>query len=465
MWTRTPSKTSAQRRKSDRREILLEEGSGWWTRSRNARRRAKRKLEARREALEEQKQATKGGHEDALAMDAESALQHREETQKNDKRLRQLMQVAQELVTTEETYVDGLRRIVKGVMLRIKKYAELGRELLTERDLLLIFSNIEVIFSYHEEFLLELQILREQGQLLQPDFLECISKFSPFFSVYTVYTRNFSEGVAAMRTLRAKRKEFQFFMNVFELSEECKIHDLMILPIQRLPRYILLLKSLDEHADPGSKFHVELSRAILTVSQLADNVNQSMHMRDAKDQVMALKARIEGMPSTFELSIPSRFFVREGQLLVWHKAVGHKRGKKGYGFLFNDLLVLTSVPKGKHQSCRFRSSLMFDATVAVIDWIRGYTEATKRKKKAKTILNVIEVNTSITSLVRMSSDLGPAGAAALAESLNLGLNVDKGSSLMIQADAGTANGWLTDLKKQVMVTQGIIHGNSQARSR
>jgi hypothetical protein len=57
--------------------------------------------------------------------------------------------LAEEIVSTEKTYVDGLAFVVKMILLRLRKAAELGREWVDAATLTKLFLNVEEIYDLH----------------------------------------------------------------------------------------------------------------------------------------------------------------------------------------------------------------------------------------------------------------------------------------------------------------------------
>ena len=79
-------------------------------------------------------------------------------------------------------------------------------------------------------------------------------RYLPFFKSYTEYGKQFSKGSALLSELRKKRSDLRKFLEqtASRLESVLKLDlldSLLIMPIQRLPRYTLLLQDLYDNTD------------------------------------------------------------------------------------------------------------------------------------------------------------------------------------------------------------------------
>ena len=74
---------------------------------------------------------------------------------------------------------------------------------------------------------------------------DIIVKFSPFFKMYTEYVKNFDNAIHTINTTYAKNTKFAAIMDDIHAMPECgnlSLQHHMLTPIQRIPRYEILLK-------------------------------------------------------------------------------------------------------------------------------------------------------------------------------------------------------------------------------
>ncbi|CAH0726582.1 unnamed protein product, partial [Brenthis ino] len=152
---------------------------------------------------------------------------------KKEKYRRRLMERVNELLHTENVYVERLRHVVEDYI------PEMMREDIPpslkgmKPD---IFANIERICRFHaEEFLPALRDcendLRKLGQ--------CFRRFEQRFNMYVMYSRN------NKRATRLVYENKQFFQErQLQLGDRLDLSSYLLEPIQRIPRYKLFLDDL-----------------------------------------------------------------------------------------------------------------------------------------------------------------------------------------------------------------------------
>ena len=138
---------------------------------------------------------------------------------------------------------------------------------------------------------------------------------------------------------------------------------MLILPIQRLPRYKLLLSEIlknttDKHPDAA-----ELRKSLEKVENISLQINSRMKEFERRETVKKIERKFEG--SNVKILEPHRQFIREGKL--WK--VCRNKDKLYHFFLFNDIVIYAS-PYGRgykfHNqlpiNAAFRIDVMEDAT-------------------------------------------------------------------------------------------------------
>jgi hypothetical protein len=158
------------------------------------------------------------------------------------------------------------------------------------------------------------------------------------FKLYIPYVVEFEESRKLVTELRAQRPRFDFFMRLQERCEGCVAQDLLILPVQRIPRYLLLLQGILNHTNNESETLGPAQAAFTLISQIANTINASFSARDAQRRVVDIKACLEAEARFLNHFVtPNRRFVLEGTLRISNAG----EFKSRMAFLFNDLLVVT----------------------------------------------------------------------------------------------------------------------------
>jgi hypothetical protein len=183
--------------------------------------------------------------------------------------------------------------------------------------------------------------------------------------MYTQYVNTFDEAGRLMNFTRERNKDFDFFMTVGEKVEGRNIGDMLILPVQRIPRYILLLKAIVKTLDKNDQMHASLTTALEHIEKVAGHVNDSVSMREARLRVLDVQEHLEGL--TTSLVTPTRYDVKDGGLRKRYNNSSLMKFipfKKYWFFLFNDMLMYTTVPSASG-NCKLKYILpLIDMKIA-----------------------------------------------------------------------------------------------------
>lgn len=146
-----------------------------------------------------------------------------------------------------------------------------------------------------------------------------------------------------MRILSECKKQTKFKKFLDELKKKCHdiehrgLEDYLIRPVQRIPRYYLLLQDLVKHTSKDHPDYANLASAAQKVQSVAEYMNVKKREAENIMKVTEIQEMIEG--DIEPLAKPHRRFVKEGQLQEVGK--GTTRKVPVVLFLFNDMLVIT----------------------------------------------------------------------------------------------------------------------------
>ncbi|KAJ2600522.1 hypothetical protein H4R99_003315 [Coemansia sp. RSA 1722] len=217
--------------------------------------------------------------------------------------------IIEELVATERSYVDKLRALIDIYVVPLRSAARSANNaLIPAYDAHVIFGNIERVTEVNERFLGDLEAWaagemdpRETiGSLCRDHFVD--------FQVYKRYINGYQHALASSRELEAKNPLYAAFLQRAREREECRklgISDLLIMPVQRIPRYTLLLTDLlratPPDADDAARIRLALER-VNEIGQLADN-----QVAESVAELHRIHTTVEGCPPN--LISASREFV------------------------------------------------------------------------------------------------------------------------------------------------------------
>lgn len=188
-----------------------------------------------------------------------------------DSRRRKALNVARELLATEENYVNILYLIDQVFHFEIDRENR-AHPMFPPETVHHIFANIKSIYKFHKYMLSQLED-RMRNWDSNPRIGDIMKNFAPFFKMYTDYVKNFDYATSLIGTLQNKVPRFAALINEIQKRDECAKLSLahhMLSPIQRLPRYELLLKDYLRNLNEDNQDYVDVqSKQICLVLAVA----------------------------------------------------------------------------------------------------------------------------------------------------------------------------------------------------
>ncbi|XP_010769066.1 rho guanine nucleotide exchange factor 17 [Notothenia coriiceps] len=207
--------------------------------------------------------------------------------------------------------------------------------------------------------------------------------------------------------------------NMRENKEKQALGDLMIKPVQRIPRYELLVKDMLKHTPEDHPDYSYLLDAQRDIKRLAERINKGRRSAEEAERearvIQEIEAHIEGVEHILN---PERKFLRQ-EMVMEAKTVGGKKDRSL--FLFSDLIICTTL-KRKSGSLR-RSSMSLYSAASVIDtsskykflWklpledvevVKSSTQATNKESIQKMISRLDEDVSTLGQISKLSETLG-----------------------------------------------------------
>ena len=284
--------------------------------------------------------------------------------------------VIQELVETERSYVESLDILVNKYML-ILKSSENHQSLIESSQVDVIFNQIPEMLRQHESFLnlLDQRIssftspksssppstkdhsspvhpsqnltshLQDLSQVTIGDVLIDAFTKEPMSETYICFINNWKNANEAIKSASSSKAGFSKFLESMSREHKGKLtlDALLIMPVQRIPRYELLLKELIKHTTCDHPDYHLLQEAQKEVHELALKINQMEKEANETEananRVKELEHLIEGVIDLYQ---PDRSFIRYDFVTI-PGGLGIKKDR--CLFLFSDLLLITSIKR------------------------------------------------------------------------------------------------------------------------
>ncbi|MES1915328.1 MAG: hypothetical protein MHM6MM_007297 [Cercozoa sp. M6MM] len=259
---------------------------------------------------------------------------------KLEKKLRTRERCVREILSTEEVYVDRLRTL--GDVFRGPLLAD-ESPVTDKEQARKIFGNVEIIFGLNLRFLNDLRsrIDSEEFDVTSTPIGDIFVQFGPFLKMYKEYVNGHDEASTILKTLRENNSKFERWVAEMEARPACgglSLEAYLIEPIQRIPRYRLLLQeviknTVDSHPDMPA-----LEEALGQIKEVGAWINEQVRERENRDKIRTLQSQFQG---TVVFVAPGRRLVRQGTLTKQCRSFD-----RAYEFiLFNDLLCYASLNK------------------------------------------------------------------------------------------------------------------------
>lgn len=242
-----------------------------------------------------------------------------------DKRKSFRLQAIEEILTSERSYLDQLELLIGHFVRPLQQQPHLiGHE-----QFMAIFGQVEMIYNLNLELYTELQ-----ADLANVS--KAFKRMAPFFKLYSVYAFDYNRAQLILQELTDKNLAFKRFLEQTEShpSVQRKLISLLIAPIQRVPRYRLLLQQVILYSSPCESDFKMLQDSIREVEATVSHLNGVIQDQENTQNMLDLQnSLVNRMPSIVK---PSRKVIKEG---VLHKMSSTGSKLKRYCVLMSDIFM------------------------------------------------------------------------------------------------------------------------------
>ncbi|KAM7356678.1 trio Rho guanine nucleotide exchange factor [Cochliomyia hominivorax] len=184
-----------------------------------------------------------------------------------------------ELLSTEEMYIKDLGDIVNGYIAELRN---VNSEIPLPNDLKgpkgqIVFANIEAIYEWHRDYFLKALI---QSQKTPTELGSMIKRYGNKFQMYITYCNN------KPKSEHIVTEHAQYFDLVRQkLHHRLDLSDLLIKPVQRLTKYVLLLQTITKQIEQAGLVEDVpiMKEACNVMNAICKDVNDIMVLRRLKN--------------------------------------------------------------------------------------------------------------------------------------------------------------------------------------
>ncbi|KAJ1867807.1 hypothetical protein LPJ78_000679 [Coemansia sp. RSA 989] len=254
-------------------------------------------------------------------------------------------QIAAEILDTEKTYVAGLALIEKLFVTPLLASAQQPSPILTRKEVRQLFANFPDIITLSKELLAQLDA--RLGASAEPAWDaatgrvgDIFLRMAPFMKMYSLYLRNFRSALADISTWLGSNSAFAQFVQQTSARPECRgltFQSYLLLPVQRIPRYKLLLEDMQRYTPQQHVDYASIGSALRMIADVADFVNENIEEHEMALSMIEIQ-RALGLKES--LLAPGRRLIKAGKLTK----ICRKNHQQRSFYLFSDMLLYSGGP-------------------------------------------------------------------------------------------------------------------------
>lgn len=216
--------------------------------------------------------------------------------------------------------------------------------ILNVNDIQKLFSNITIIHKFNETLLNQLETRMHGFSCKKTVIGDIFINIIPFLGVYCDYCCNYESAIQFSNLLRQSNPQYASFLQT--TYESCKgygLADLLIMPVQRIPRYKLLLDKLITLTSELHPDYELLNKAYELVSDKATDINKKMNIVTQQKVMMQLHTRfLQSYQLPGGIVQPWRYHICQFEAM-WIKPNSCTASKIEF-FIFNDIFIISTSP-------------------------------------------------------------------------------------------------------------------------
>ncbi|XP_037628585.1 FYVE, RhoGEF and PH domain-containing protein 1 isoform X2 [Sebastes umbrosus] len=249
--------------------------------------------------------------------------------------------IANELLHTETAYVSKLHLLDQVFCARLLDEAR-SRSSFPCDVVQGIFSNICSIYCFHQQFLLPALQKRMEEWDSNSRIGDILQKLAPFLKMYGEYVKNFDRAMELVNIWMERSAPFKTIIQEIQREERCgnlTLQHHMLEPVQRIPRYELLLKDYLHRLPEDAPDHRDAQKSLELIATAAEHSNAAIKKMERMRKLLKVYELLGGEE---DIVNPTNELIKEGHILKLSNKNGTTQDR--YLILFNDRL-LYCVPK------------------------------------------------------------------------------------------------------------------------
>lgn len=243
--------------------------------------------------------------------------------------------IVEELYKNEKEYVEALRTLKDGYMVPLKTQSSVDDSIVDS-----IFYMIPEILTHHSiylDFLDNVWTHWDTQRSTVGNIINTIFSKQTVLESYLSFVENYNSKVIE-NTLTAKSSVQKFLEQCQrDTGSKLSMKDLIVRPIQRIPRYELLIQRLLDNTSRDHPDYPLLQRACKVMHDLAVKIGTVNDSQQGEDMQETLK-KLELLLIT-DLAVPDRSYIRHDMVQLFNKK------DQCCIWLFSDVVIVSSIKR------------------------------------------------------------------------------------------------------------------------
>eukprot|EP01097_Dermamoeba_algensis_P006690 TRINITY_DN4167_c0_g1_i2.p1 TRINITY_DN4167_c0_g1~~TRINITY_DN4167_c0_g1_i2.p1 ORF type:complete len:1011 (+),score=257.81 TRINITY_DN4167_c0_g1_i2:378-3410(+) len=232
------------------------------------------------------------------------------------------------------------------------QFKQASRQFLIQKSKGHSFPFIEAIFAFNKQLFGEMRNYY-YGATIQP-FSRIFLQMGAYLKLYIDYVTNYNSALSLFsQLLKQKNHPFNGFLKKCEPTipyPKETLQSYLIMPVQRVPRYTLLMKDLVKNTESNHSDYNQLIEAFQLITKVAEAINEKKRESENREKCKKIGRFLTSHNKDFTLVAAHRRFLREGSLRRLSARSLEKEKEKEelkekmnpdfhYFFLFSDCLL------------------------------------------------------------------------------------------------------------------------------
>lgn len=237
-----------------------------------------------------------------------------------------------EIIHTEETYNKGLQTAIEEIINPLVNAIEGHHIFIENMGVMSLFTKFKGVKAVAQTFLTTMNNYMVEGS--NQEISDVFYQFPILVSDYFAYIQDYHVNGPAVRALRKNNLIFDQFIKEREANTRDTFESFLIMPVQRPPRYRLLLQELIKETPKTAPEYAKLNETLDNLCKAISTVDKRIAEFDEANQMAEIQSKFN--MNEFSVLVKGRHLYFHGECTKFSR----KKMDSRYIIIFSDCLVV-----------------------------------------------------------------------------------------------------------------------------